>query len=285
MNDHKRDGFSVIEAIIAVFVVGSITTLAWFGLKNNKADAPASKTPTKQSSDGNRQTAMKSIVWMSTGEGWQASETPPKCKEPIGFSTPPSDLSTATAILYPGQTRGGNYKPHGGLRYDNSGGNVTVRAIYDGKLVSGARYIEMGEVQYMFTIVNDCGIAYRFDHLLTLAPRIQTVIDTLPAPQPNNSQTTNFQAPISIKAGDIVATAVGFPKIRNYGYDLGVYDYRQRNAAAANPSYLEAHRGFLAQAAHGQCWLTMFSPSDNARLQTLPAGDQANGKSSDYCKN
>mgnify|MGYP001316090364 CR=1 FL=1 len=283
MNDHKRNGFSAIEVIIVLVVVGLIAMLAWFGLKKNKADAPGSKTTVSQPTSGNKQSTTKYITWMTTGDGWQASGTPPTCKEPVTFSTPPSDLSTASAVLYPGQTRGGNYKPHGGLRYDNSGGNVTVRAIYDGKLVSGSRYIEMGEVQYMFTVVNDCGIAYRFDHLLTLSPRIQAVMDTLPAPQPNNSQTTNFKSPISVKVGEVVATAVGFPKIKNYGYDLGVYDYRKRNAAAASPEYLEKHRGFLGQAAYAQCWLTMFSPADNARLQALSAGDQANGKTSDYC--
>ena len=154
----------------------------------------------------------------------------------------------------------------------------------DGVVASGARYIEMGETQYMFTIVNDCGIAYRYDHLLALSPTFQKLADALPAAKENDSRTTNFNNATVIKAGEEVATAVGFSKTRNVSFDLGVYDYRQRNQAAQSASYVTTHQNFLSQAGYALCWLDMFSTSDSAILTSLPGGDGTAGKTSDYCK-
>src|SRR3989338_6078726 len=89
----------------------------------------------------------------------------------------PVDVAHVTSILYPGQTRGGHYKAHGGFRMDSSDNNAVVRAPYDARLIAAGRYIEIGEVQYIFDFNTDCGLEYRFDHFKTLAPKLQAVID------------------------------------------------------------------------------------------------------------
>ncbi len=282
---HRKSGFTIIEVLIAVAVVAAISGLIIYATAGSKKKADASPQPSSSTQASTSTNATQTAIqWQWSGDKWQASSTPPDCTEPVKFSVAPADLSKATAVLYPGQSRGNNYKPHGGLRFDRaSDNNLSVKAIMDGRVVSGARYIEMGETQYMFTIVNDCGVAYRFDHLLTLSPTFQKIADALPAAKPDDSRTTNFDNPVSVKAGDEVATAIGFPKIRNVSFDLGVYDYRQRNEAAQNASYVAKHQEFLAQAGHALCWFDMFSDADNAILKSLSAGDSASGKQSDYC--
>lgn len=190
----------------------------------------------------------------------------------------PADVSLATSVLYPGQIRGGDYKAHGGLRFDNSQDNkLTVKAPMDAKLAIGSRYIEQEEVQILLEFRNDCGVAYRFDHLLTLSDKLQKAVDdNLPAPKPDDSRTSDFKPAVNVVQGEIVATAVGFTKTNNVGFDFGVYDMRKDNGT--NPSGSDLAR-------HGVCWLKDWLPAaDSAKLASLPGGDSKNGKSSDYCK-
>ncbi len=275
-----------MEVLIAVAVVAAISGLIIYATAGSKkAETSTQSSPTANKDETSQQKAQGSVQWQWSGDKWQTNGNPPTCPDPLKFSTAPTDLSKATAVLYPGQSRGNNYKPHGGLRFDKAGdNNVSVKAIMDGVVASGARYIEMGETQYMFTIVNDCGIAYRYDHLLTLSPTFQKLADTLPVAKDNDSRTTNFNDATVIKAGDEIATAVGFSKNHNVSFDLGVYDYRQRNQAAQSTSYVSQHQNFLSQAGYALCWLDMFSTADSATLKSLPGGDGTAGKTSDYCK-
>lgn len=189
----------------------------------------------------------------------------------------PADVSLATAVLYPGQTRNGDYKPHGGLRFDNATGNkVTVRAPMDAKLTSGSRYTEMGELQILLEFSNDCGVKYRFDHLLTLSDKFQKAVDaSLPDALPGDSRTTNFNPAVNVTKGEIVATAVGFAKTNNVSFDFGVYDLRSDDSASGDS---------FDQARYGVCWLKDWLPvADSAKLLALPAGDSKSGKTSNYC--
>lgn len=61
---------------------------------------------------------VKNIQQKTGGVAWDA-ESAPACPDPLILQTP-VDLTLATAILYPGQERGGDFKPHGGFRFDNS---------------------------------------------------------------------------------------------------------------------------------------------------------------------
>lgn len=214
-----------------------------------------------------------SVSWSFDGSTWQSSATPPACPDPLTIRTP-VDLSTATAILYPGQTRGSDYKPHGGFRFDVALDNEkTVVAPMDAIVYNGSRYIQQGETQYLFTFINPCGIAYRFDHLLTLSPEMQAIAETLPAAQVDNSATTMIQGK-SIKAGDTIATEIGFRNSRNVSVDFGLYDLRKTNGKT---------NGGAEYGHHGVCWLNYLSASDMATVKALPGGDQTAGKTSDYC--
>jgi hypothetical protein len=190
------------------------------------------------------------------------------------------DLSRATSILYPGQVRG-QYKAHGGVRFDGPGQTtaVDVVAIMDGVIYSAARYREGGVVQYIFDFIHDCGIRYRFDHLLTLSPRFQQIAETVPLGGEGDTRGT-FIGGMRVTAGERIATAVG--RSGNVAVDWGVYDLRARNAAADNPAWLAQHRDEYAP--WGICWLDYLPPADAARARSLPGGDQMAGKTSDYCR-
>lgn len=199
----------------------------------------------------------------------------------------PADIKQVTSVLYPGQYRGGQYKPHGGFRFDKvPDNNIEVKAPMMAKLIDGARYIEQGETQVLLDFKSNCGVNYRFDHLLTLAPKIQAAVDTLPQPKEEDSRTHDFKQSVSVDLGEVVATAVGFPKTHNVSFDLGVYDYRQANVASKDPTFESAHAndGGIDMVNHGICWLNYLPASDTAILKTLPAGDQGSGSHSDYCK-
>lgn len=222
------------------------------------------------------------VTWGFNGQAWQASGTPPACPSPLTLQIP-VDLSRVTSVLYPGQTRGGNYKAHGGFRFDGSGetNSVTVSAPMAAAIVRGARYIEGGETQYLFDFINGCGVMYRFDHLLVLASRFQALAETLP-PASASTVTTNFAAGQTVSAAETIATAVGFRASQNVSVDWGVYDLRQMNAAAQNAAWLASHPG--DQAPYGVCWFDNLSAGDAARVRSLPPADGQAGRTSDYCR-
>lgn len=206
------------------------------------------------------------------------------CPDPLLQA--PADISRVTAVLYPGQYRGGNYKAHGGLIFGNApDNNIVVKAPMNSTLVDGARYIEQGETQVLLDFKSDCGVTYRFDHLLTLAPKFQAAVDKLPAPQPENSETHNLEA-LKVATGETVATAVGFPKMHNVSFDFGVYDNRQANTASKEASYIATHKNDPGwdKDSHAVCWLNYLPASDSTTLKALPGGDQVSGKNSDFCK-
>lgn len=221
--------------------------------------------------------------WNFNGQNWIVIGTPPDCASPVTMRLP-VDLTLVSNILYPGQIRGGDYKPHGGFIFNGQPNNdINVTAPLDAVVVSGARYIEQGEIQYLFDFENRCGLRYRFDHLLTLTPAFEALASRLPAAQIDQSQTTNFSDPISVTAGDEIATAVGFKKNLNVSVDFGTYDLRARNTAAADATWAAAYANEASQAYYATCWFDYFSAGNAAQIRALPAGDGTAGKTSDYC--
>lgn len=226
------------------------------------------------------------VSWSYNGSAWQASGTPPACTKPL-VSISPVDLSQATSILYPGQYRGGNYKAHGGIRFDNAtNNNITVKLPNDASLTAAARYVENGSTQYLLDFTSACGIAFRFDHLLTLSDSLQKIInDTLPAPKADDSRTTPIANGPLVASGTVIATAIGnLGPPRNVGVDFGVYDYRQPNAASKNSQYHPSPGSSAEQYDYAICWLTAIPANDSAKALALPAGDSQQGKTSDYCQ-
>lgn len=191
------------------------------------------------------------------------------CPDPLVLQTP-IDINKVTSILYPGQERGGDFKPHGGFRFDNTQNNeIEVRAAMDSELQDASRYIEQGEVQYMFDFQSDCGIRYRFDHLLTLAPKFAEMVEKLPEPKVGDSRTTNIE-PISVKQGEVIATAVGFKNNKNVFVDFGVYDLRGKGRT--NPRE------------YAICWFDLLPEEDAKIVKSLPSGSSESGTKSTLCK-
>ncbi len=136
---------------------------------------------------------------VATNGSDEQSQTAANCDQ-ISMQAP-TDMSKVTAILYPGQVRGGDYKAHGGFGFSNlQNDEVTVVAPMAATLNEGSRYIEMGEVQYMFDFSAACNVDYRLDHLKTLSPKFQQAAEKLPQPKENDSRTTNIRG-VKVEAG------------------------------------------------------------------------------------
>ena len=201
------------------------------------------------------------------------------CPDPFIFDLP-IDINKVTSILYPGQIRGGDFKAHGGFRFDNSHPEeITITAPIDAPVVVGARYPVNGVIQYTMEFEHPCGVRYRLGHILTLAPKFQVLAETLPLPQTLDSR-TNAVTRTEVKKGEVIATAVGLPG--NTFLDWGVYDYRQENGASKDPVWAASHTSDTYR--YGVCWFDWISLDNKARVLNLPSSDGTSGKQSDFCK-
>jgi len=230
----------------------------------------------------------------------RVSKSYQKCPDPFIFKMP-IDLNKVTSILYPGQIRGGNYKAHGGFRFDGyKPDEITVTAPYDARIIAGARYPVNGEVQYTFDFEHPCGVRYRFGHLLKLTPKFMEIAEKFPLPKGLDSRTTQVDPPVEVKEGEVIATAVGLttggPEVLG-GYntfvDWGVYDYRQQNEASKDPSWASAHSSEDPEwqkyynseiNKYAVCWFNWLSQEDKEKVLSLPSSDGQSGKTSDFCK-
>lgn len=193
-----------------------------------------------------------------------------ECPDPL-LTMSPVDTTQATAILYPGQYRGRDYKPHGGFGFANNVDNkVEVRLPMDARLVTASRYLEMDEVQYLLEFRNDCGVGYRFDHLLTLTPEFQALVDKIPEPKQDDSRTTPIKTDV-FPVGTVVATRIGHPAMQNVGMDFGVYDFRQTNQISKHSQWAMLHEDFWEYDAHAVCWFGLLPENDRANVKKLEA--------------
>lgn len=219
----------------------------------------------------------------------QTTKSFESCPNPFVFQMP-VDMNKVTSILYPGQIRGGNYKAHGGFRFDSSRPEeITVVAPYEAEVIAGARYPVNGEIQYTFDFAHPCGIRYRFGHLLTLSPKFQKIADKFPLPKEPDSRTTEVYPPIKVSRGEVIATAVGLTKGGpdalgglNTFVDWGVYDYRKKNEASKDPAWAVKHPYEIEH--YAVCWFDWIAQRDKTTVLSLPSSDYQSGKSSDYCK-
>lgn len=282
---HNQKGFSVVEVLIIVIVLGAVGFIGWkmIGDKTSKTTTNNAQKTAETAEDNNQPTQNSDLIWQQSDSGWRSSAAPPDCKQP--FVKMPADISKITSVLYPGQTRGGNYKTHGGFRFDNTKDNkITVTAPFDAYLVRGGSYLAENEIQYTFDAINNCGVMYRVGHVRELPDRLIKIADTWPAAS-NNSATQSIDPPMFIKQGEILGTKVGIISEGNTFFDFGLYDYRQENEASKNSAYQSAHTQDKELSWHAVCWLKGWLPAaDQSKLLALPAGDPNSEKNSDYCK-
>ncbi|MBI2414875.1 hypothetical protein HYV31_03540 [candidate division WWE3 bacterium] len=268
---HKRN---LILLVITIFLI--IVGVVFFLLKN-KENAP------RFISNKN------ALIWTFNGESWQVNATPPSCPNPLILPAP-VDLTLVSGILYPGQERGGDYKPHGGFRFDNNSSNeVNVYTPMDGNLFKAARHLEYGEVQYSLYFINDCGIMYKLDHILELTPKFEAILNNIPMGAEGDSRTTEIQPQVFVAKGEHIATKIGFEnfpggyKDRNIFVDFGLYDLRKINGVYYDDAFRAKHPNINEYGTYAVCWFDYFSNEDKAIVRNLPA-DGKGGKTSDYCK-
>ncbi len=282
---YSRSGFSTVVVIVVVAFLAAVGFFGWQMTWVRDGNVPVNQEQFEIRDDRvmNPTTgSSQELLWQQAANGWQAIGKVPACPNPLLHA--PVDLTQATAILYPGQTRGGNYKPHGGFRFDGTANNqVTVTAPIDGYIVRGGRYLSEGEVQYTFDVMNNCGVMYRVGHFRTLPANLQKIANTWPQAVEGDSRTQQVNPPIFIRQGEVLATSVGIIAARNTFFDLGVYDYRQTNTASKSAAYQQTHMQDKELSWHAVCWFDFLSPTDEAKVRSLPAGDPTSGKTSDYC--
>jgi len=226
---------------------------------------------------GDNESLLK-VSWGYNNIKWVSQGDPPSCPEPLVLQLP-VDINLATSILYPGQIRGGDFKPHGGFRFDNSKReDIIVRAPLDGYIFRGGRSLQDGKLQYLFDFVNPCGIMYRFGHLYGLSPKLAAIAVTFPGPVEGDSRTTEIE-PVQVLEGEIIGQGVGFEG--NVFLDFGVYDLRQKNEASKNSEWSDKYRD--SQGSYAVCWLDLLPDEDSAIVKALPGADGKLGKQSEYC--
>ncbi|MDQ5972424.1 MAG: hypothetical protein QG553_583 [Patescibacteria group bacterium] len=279
-----QDGFHVVELLIVIVVLAAIGFVGYkvLGSKANK--------------DGKSGQNSADVKWAyneKDNKWFVENGKAPDCKSPYTFENSPVDLSLVNVIAMPGSYRGFSYKPHGAFRADGTpSGDITVKMPTDATLVGLTRYYEgnPSTLQYLLTFETDCGIAFRFDHLYTLTPAFQKVADTTPQPKKDDTRTDpniKFER-TKFKAGDVVATKVGFPANQNIGFDFGVYDYRQPNEISKNSDWAKLHNQYQSLEWFGVCWFDMLPGADAAKANqlSLVVLNPAKPKIvSDYCTN
>ena len=225
--------------------------------------------------------------WMFDGNIWKVNGSIPTCPDPLVFPAP-VDVKLASGILYPGQIRGGDYKPHGGFRFDNRDTNdIEVSAIMDGYLYKASKYLEDGEQQIIIFYINDCGIMVMHDHLLTLSPKLEKALSLIPQNKEGDSRTTNFEQKVLIKKGDVIATEIGLKDYKgqkNIGVDFGLYDLRQTNGVVFDTNFRKRFPMIDEYGTHAVCWLDYLEQSDKRVVKNPLGAVGASGTSSDYCK-
>jgi hypothetical protein len=285
---YNEKGAAHLVALAVIVLIAVVGFAGWRVLSAQKdtSDQTSTQSTSQSNNQNNTNTNTKSnkITWTFENDAWKANKTPPKCPSPL-LTISPVDINKATSILYPGQTRG-IYKAHGGFRLDAvTDNNVTTKLAMDGRLVRAARYVQADQVQYLLDFENECGVALRYDHLLTLSNTFKDIVSKLPEPKVNDSTTTDIHDNTLYKSGEVLATQVGFlAPAQNTAVDFGVYDYRQPNNASKDPAYASAHKSSNATDFYAICWLNELPAADAAIAKSLPGGDGKAGKTSDYCQ-
>ena len=216
-------------------------------------------------------------------EEWVSFGSLSVCAEPFTFPSP-VDVSLASSVLYPGQLRSGDYKPHGGFRFDTLGTNaVDIYAPFDAWLYQAARHLESGEVQYSLYFYTGCGMSYKLDHLRTLTPEYETLLEDIPLGAEGDSRTTFFSPLVFVPAGEHIATEIGIIEGQNVFFDFGVYDLREKNGVVYDASFREQQVNVGQYGAYAICWFDSLEGGDSEIVWALPPGDSVSGSESDYC--
>lgn len=226
--------------------------------------------------------------WMDNQGKWVANATPPTCSLPIIPTGALLDFSKVLSLVQPGQSRGGSYKPHGGLRWSAYGtytANVHINVPFDGVVVQAWQYLVDGIYQFGVNIESPCGFMVRIGHMHVPSAQFAQILSSLPQAAENDSREYPINPVVSVKAGDLIATDVGMPSpapadsLGAY-IDLGLLDLREVNPhLSANYS----NNADLKYSKYSVCWYQggYLSQNDQSLAASLPLANS--DPSSDYC--
>ena len=282
MNIKKALTILVVVVIVAVLLLTLVLLVQGSNppVQTSRVSSSTSSANSTTSETSSSTSSKTDSVWVQTADGWDNEGKDTNCEAP-SFNSP-VDTSLVKAILYPGQVRS-EFKPHGGFIFNTKSNAVEVKAPFDAVLVEGSRYIEGGETQYLFRFINNCGVMYAFDHILTPSEELMNIASTFPEAKVNDSRTTLVEPQVRFVEGDILATEVGFKKTKNYSMDFGLYDLTTKNEASEDPTFVTKYvKSYLASSA--LCWLDNLIEPDKTTLKALPGGDSKAKKTSFYCK-
>lgn len=273
----NQEGFHLVILLIAILIIGAVGFVGFRAFTQNKE---ATNAAVEWAFDEQK------LAW------YTKTGTAPACKEPFVFDQSPIEPSLITGVLLPGSYRGYSYKPHGGFGTpEELGGKVEIKMPIDATLVGLTRYYEgtKPDLQYVLTFENDCGIAFRFDHLHTLSPELQEIAEKTPEPKLNDTRTSPSDNPTrtKFKSGQVIATQVGLPSMSIYGFDFGVYDYRQPNEISKNDAWAKIHNQYQSLDWFGICWYGMLPGVSQDTLESMSLAQvdtrRTVKKVSDYC--
>ncbi len=164
----------------------------------------------------------KTVIWLYRDGTWKPTKDPPPCPDPLVFQSP-IDLNFATSILYPGQMRGGDFKPHGGMRTDGARKPTEIKSPTEGYIWSVARFYDENGVHYMFDMQHPCGIRHRLGHLGSVPKKFEAIFNYTPENDFKDSRTIELKEPVFVEIGEIIATSTQ----EGTGFDWGVYASRR----------------------------------------------------------
>lgn len=226
--------------------------------------------------------------WMDNQGKWVANGTPPPCTFPIIPTGALLDFTKPVSILQPGQTRGGSYKPHGGLRWSTYGQYLTdtkINVPFDGAVMQAFQYIEAGTYQFGLNIQSPCGFMVRLDHLYLPSAQFSQILKSIPAAVKDDSRETTLNPRVQVHAGDLIAIGVGMPPPTGPDslgtfIDFALLDLRNPNPKLPSNFSSDADQKYSKYAV---CWYqgNYLSPTDQAIAAKLPLAN-ADPKS-DYC--
>jgi hypothetical protein len=172
------------------------------------------------------------------------------------FTTfPLEDYTLIYEVGPPGRIDPDDHRGHGYFRVPDGMNVVDIRMPVDATLYRGSNSMRWSqrtsgelELQYRLEFYTKCeGIRLRLDHVREPVPEIAALFTREP---PVNDTRGVDVTPFEVKAGDLVATSIGFEADGNAFLDFGVYDDFKRVRTAQDPRFDNA-----------ACFYKFFSPT------------------------
>lgn len=145
-------------------------------------------------------------------------------------------------------------------------GKVPIYAPADAKLIGGAHYNEQGINQYTLLFQISCEVEFSLDHFLEPIEKIRTAFPTTPKIEDTR---TDFIAPISFKAGELLGYTPGTPSAHNW--DFGVYNSTKPDPDAA------AYSGATDKDKRANCPYDYYIPTKRGAYRALFNSEIGNG--------